>query len=129
MLSRSHSQACQNLLQDLRCLQEQATMTHGDISSLQQAFEQVQQTFAQDVMGLSSEGLDPAIASRWQSLQTEMHRTLRLLATDLLFLRSCRQATTRQQRLGLICDRIQQMIDYCQVMESTNGRDHSLRSV
>jgi hypothetical protein len=111
MLPKAHCQGVQNLLNALLTLQEQL----GRDESLS-AFEQVQQVFQEQILGLSGEGLDGALASAWQSMQTEIHRNLRLLATDLLFLASARQAATTQQRLGSVRDRVGHIIGYCQGM-------------
>ena len=42
-------------------------------------------------MGVSGEDLEPQALSRWQSVQTEIHREMKLLSTELLFLQLGRQ--------------------------------------
>lgn len=77
-------------------------------------WQTLQSYFQTEILTLAEEGLDPAQAYHWRSLQTELNRTMRLLNTDLLFLRASRQADTTEQRVGLIRDRLSQLIDYCQ---------------
>ncbi|MGF1536234.1 MAG: heterocyst frequency control protein PatD [Elainellaceae cyanobacterium] len=47
-----------------------------------------------------------------QPYVTEFHKQLRLLGTDVLFLKSARQAATRTQRLKVIGDRLQALQGY-----------------
>lgn len=120
MLSKQHSQAYQEFLLLLQKLQNNFESDTGeiDILSLQKQFPTLQTFFQQQITVLTGQELDPAIATRWQSLQTEMHRELRLLNTDILFLASARQAETRSQRLTAVRDRLQRIIGYCTAIKS-----------
>jgi hypothetical protein len=116
MLPPIHQKSYQNLLALLSGVQEQLQMPHPPLASVSEQIQQVQQVFAEQIATLSGEEFDPAIAMRWQSLQTEIHRALRLLATDLLFLRSSQKAATAEQRLANVRDRVEKIIGYCQVL-------------
>ncbi len=116
MLPELHNQAYQTLLNALLEFRDRATAGNLEVDSLQKKFQQVQQVFQGQIISLTSDGLDAAIAPRWQSVQTEIHRALRLLEADILFLRSSRQASTSQQRLASLSDRLEKIIGYCQVM-------------
>ena len=121
MLPKSHNQACQEFLTALLRLREHLSASSLDAGSLQEKLRQLQQFFQERIISLPDDGLEGSAASRWQSIQTEMHRTLRLLGTDILFLRSSRQATTTEQRLGTIGDRLSQLIGYCQAIVSPDN--------
>jgi hypothetical protein len=121
MLPTSHQKAYQKLLNALLALHEQIDSPNLRLSLIQEKFQQLQQVFQNEVMPLGSEELEGMIASRFQSVQTEMHRALRLLGTDLLFLRSSKQAATSEQRLTTLRDRLSQMRDYCQVILTFNS--------
>jgi hypothetical protein len=116
MLPTLHQKAYQKLLTVLRALREQIDSPNSRVTAIQEKFQQIQQVFQEDIMPLKSDELEGAIASRFQSVQTEMHRALRLLGTDILFLRSSKQAATSEQRLAAIRDRLDQMIGFCQAM-------------
>lgn len=87
-------------------------LLHTEVN--QDNFEQVHKYFYGEVMGLTEEGMDPVLVSRWRSLQTELHRLVRLLETDWLFCRSSRQSATKEQRLTVLRDRIRKIREYCQ---------------
>jgi hypothetical protein len=53
---------------------------------------------------------------RWQQVRTEIHRAIKLLEMDLLFLRSAKQITTKQQRVKTIVSRLEQLSGYWQII-------------
>ncbi|MEA5511171.1 heterocyst frequency control protein PatD [Crocosphaera sp. UHCC 0190] len=114
MLPKFSHQSYTNLGEALLNLQEQVRAKDLEIDGLRTRFEQVQQVFEQEIMGVTLEDLDSSAIALQQSAKTEIHRMLRLLGTDLLFLQSSRQAGTTQQRLQKISDRLEQLISYCQ---------------
>ncbi|NEO28644.1 MAG: heterocyst frequency control protein PatD, partial [Kamptonema sp. SIO4C4] len=54
--------------------------------------------------------------SSWQSIQTEINRTMRLLQTDVLFLQASRQMATRQQREQGCLQKIDKLIQFCHTL-------------
>jgi hypothetical protein len=82
-------------------------------------WQQLQALFKEEILTLTKEMIEPSMQSAWQSFQTESHRCLRLLTTDLLFLSSSKSPTTRQQRLSQIETRLDQMIAYGQNLLSS----------
>ncbi|MGK7900520.1 MAG: heterocyst frequency control protein PatD [Hormoscilla sp.] len=76
----------------------------------------IQRFFQERVASLTAEGVDPSLVSRWQSIQTEIHKQMRLLTVDLTFLQASRQLSTREQRQKQIVSRLQTSIDYCQML-------------
>lgn len=87
-----------------------------DLPTLGAEWQSLQSYFQTHVLTLTAEGLAADQAHHWQSLQTEIHRTMRLLNTDILFLRASRQVSTTQQRMTLICDQLAQLNRYCQLL-------------
>ena len=106
----------QNFIIVLTRLREQATAREVNIGELSKIFQELTVIFQDQILGLTVEGLEPSVSSVFQSTQTEIHRTLRLLGTDLLFLQSSRKQGTTEQRLGIVRDRIDQLMGYCQVI-------------
>ena len=111
----SHSQAYQEFLILLKKLNNDFLLMNDeiDIKSAQKQFQTIKIFFQQQIAGLATQQLDESIATRWQSLQTELYREFRLLDTDILFLASSRQAKTRAQRLKSVGDRLERVIGYC----------------
>ncbi|MBE9168537.1 heterocyst frequency control protein PatD [Pleurocapsales cyanobacterium LEGE 06147] len=117
MLPTSHNQAYQEFLSLLQQLQRGCIHANEiNLASLQQQFQTMQTYFEQRIVPLTNEELDESIAPRWQSLQTELRRELRLLTTDMIFLGSSRQPETKEARLSSIRDRLEKINGYCQVM-------------
>jgi hypothetical protein len=113
MLPSPHQNVYLTWLKALKSLQE-AVIESGD--GRRAAWGEVEHLFQNQVMGLTEAGIDPETISRWRSIQTELHRMFRLLATDWLFLQSSRQQATRQQRLARFSDRLEQIIQFCNMM-------------
>lgn len=115
MLPQSHIQAYQEFLTVLLTLRDHVTAEPPNAAALQETLARAQQIF-QQIMNLPDESLAPEVAARWQSVQTEVYRALRLLNTDILFLRSSKGAATSERRLTAVGDRLEQIIGYCQVI-------------
>jgi hypothetical protein len=65
-------------------------------------WQDIEQYFSTNIMNLSCDDLSYSQVNLWQSWQTETHRLIRLLKTDLLFLLSAKQDLTKKERLTLI---------------------------
>lgn len=118
MLPSSHNRAYQDfltLLTDFKSfLGIQSYKNLG--SQARSKFQDLDKWFEQHITNLSQEDLESAIASRWQSVQTEIKREFKLLATDILFLSSAREKQTQIKRIDRINDRLAKLIGYCQIM-------------
>ncbi|MDJ0692217.1 MAG: heterocyst frequency control protein PatD [Xenococcaceae cyanobacterium MO_188.B32] len=123
MLSMSHSQAYQEFLTLLKKFNDDFSSFNDeiDIKAVQKQFQPIKIFFQQQIVGLATQQLDEAIATRWQSLQTELYREFRLLDTDILFLASSRQAKTKMQRLKSVSDRLERIIGYCSAIIALLG--------
>ncbi|MGC9504188.1 heterocyst frequency control protein PatD [Baaleninema sp.] len=72
----------------------------------------LQSWFQTEILGADFADLD----RRRQSYTTEIHKQLRLLATDAAFLQSARQETKQAQRRSQIRDRLSTIRRYCNVI-------------
>ena len=118
MLLIIHKKAYQkflNLLLELDSLMKNSVST-AQIKPNHPVWQNLQQTFQQEVITLTDEGLDLATASHWISLQAEIQREFRLLNTDWLFMISARTPATFQAKEKSVVKRLHQLINYCQVM-------------
>jgi hypothetical protein len=85
----------------------------GDRAMLQATFQATQQLFQQEIASLDLEALDSEDSLKARSIQVEINKQMRLLATDLLFLQAARQPTTANQRQQQIGDRVDLLLRYC----------------
>ncbi|ACK65489.1 conserved hypothetical protein [Rippkaea orientalis PCC 8801] len=116
MLPKFSQESYLNFLVVLTKLQGQVGANDVNLAKLSENLQELQGIFQEQILGSTLEGLDSSLTSVFQSTQTEIQRNLRLLATDLLFLQSARQQKTKEQRLGVMCDRIEQLISYSQII-------------
>lgn len=118
MLSASHRRAYQELMTWLTKFDSLLPNQNCEVAQpqIRLEFQSLTQWFNQNIANLSSEGLERAIAPRWQSVQTEIKREFKLLTTDILFFASARQNPTQTKRLKSISDRLNKLIGYCQIM-------------
>lgn len=114
MLPQSLRQSYQNFFSALDQLD--STLESDDPKLLQLTLPNLQEVFPALEQGLnaaqSENALDEAIASRLQSIHTEINKQLRLLSTDIAFLKTAKQPDTQQQRRQQIGDRIQSLRQY-----------------
>ncbi|MGP0128862.1 MAG: heterocyst frequency control protein PatD [cyanobacterium endosymbiont of Rhopalodia musculus] len=116
MLPKSHQKFYQQFFASLITLRDQVMMKNIDSRLLSQYFQVAQEIFQDKILELTTESLENSVVSSWQSTQTEIYRTLRLLRTDLLFLHSSYKQKTEEQRLESVLNHIEKLIGYCQVV-------------
>lgn len=116
MLTSHHRQVYENFLQSLQILRDHLEQPEMPKISLQNDFATVQQIFEQDVLALTATELDAQTAPRWQSIQTEIYRAMRLLQTERIRWQVARQEETAQTRQEEARDRVEQLIGYCEAI-------------
>ena len=118
MLSPSHNRAYQDFSTLLTKFQSflSAENEKASLEQVKQEWNQLRLWFEQQIAGIDVEEIPEAIASRWQSVQTEIKREFKLLSTDVLFLGSARLITTRNRKVKSISDRLSKLIGYCQII-------------
>lgn len=116
MLNPIHHQAYEVFLQALLQIRETVDAPDALEGALQDDFAQVQQVFSTQVLGLTGEGLELNVVSRWRSLQTEIHRAMRLLEADVMRWKIAQKGETSEQRREEMRDRVNQLIGYCQAL-------------
>lgn len=87
-----------------------------DKAELQQRFQAVKQFFQSRILRLHPDQIKDEQVSVWQSRQTEIHKNIRLLETDIVMLQTARHAATIQSRVAIICDRLNTLKQYCRSM-------------
>ncbi len=107
----------EQLSQDLEAVAHQTS----ESIPLSTQVQQVQQYFQQQIMTLSMEEVDAAVVSQVQSYQTELHRYLRLLGTEVQFLAVSRNPSTTNSTLANLRDRVQKLIAGCDTLLGTQS--------
>lgn len=85
-------------------------------SALLAALSQVQQLFKEQILTMPLDQIPTDLLSSVQSYRTEMHKQMRLLATDVMFFQTARQPGTKQQRLSQMTTRLETLIRYCNAL-------------
>lgn len=111
-----HRQHYQEFIQALEQMHKRAAATELDKVALQENFRDLQQLFQSQVATLSADDVVADYASRWQSIQTEIYKQMRLLGTDVMLLQASRSSATSLARQAGLCDRINTLIQYCQAL-------------
>ncbi|MCT7984597.1 heterocyst frequency control protein PatD [Laspinema sp. A4] len=118
MLPDLHTQCYQNLMQALSQLSETVNGPNPDQATVRASTLEIQQLFQDQILSLGMDELEPGMVSLVQSFQTELHKQIRLLGNDVIFLVSARQAETRERRWSEVRDRLKGCIGYCEAILS-----------
>lgn len=116
MLPSTHRQPYQEFQQALEQMLHSAVAIDLEKVILRDKFQDLQQLFKHQIAHLSADDLIDESASRWQSLQTEIYKQMRLLETDVMLLQAARSSATRETRITGISDRIKILIQYCEAL-------------
>ncbi len=91
--------------------------------SLLQVSQQLAALWQTELVHWEGQGLSSEQYGRWRSLHTEIHRELRLLNVDLLFLQSSRSLAGVQQKQQQIGDRLRKLLQYCDLILNLEPND------
>jgi hypothetical protein len=111
MLSPIHSEQLKNFRSRIDRM-----MKLSDINELQSSFLELNSDFQGQIMPLSLQDVNP----QWQSYLTEMHKQMRLLQTELMFLRSLSQPDKVLERLAKVRQCLAKLQDYCSYLVKIN---------
>lgn len=118
MLAASHHRAYQDFMTLLTTFSQNLAVQEAknNQSFITQKFQSIAAWFEQNLVPLGTQDIEPAIAHRWQAVQTEILREFKLLSTDMIFLAAARQQATQLTRIKNIDERLTKLISYCQIM-------------
>lgn len=88
-------------------------LMQGEQTQISAECAQLQHLFESQVQELDWEDWSVPRRSLLQSIRVEMHKQLRLLSTDLMFLKAAKQVETLEQRRQDIGDRLTHLQGYC----------------
>lgn len=114
MLPKLHRLAYAELQEKLESLSDRLDQSPKDVASLFEVGQEVQSYFQSKILPLPTAELIPQQEIHLRSLQTEIHRTLRLILTDLLFLKTAKTLAIQTQKRQILCDRLALALGYCQ---------------
>ena len=127
ILPNTHLKKYQLLLELLGQLQETVVNSVNSADTLNSVtqvetnhFLELQNFYQQQMFPLGEENfgaeVSPETASRWRSLNTEIHRSMKLLALDISLLKAARSPQMQKTRREGIIDRLSTLISYCKVV-------------
>lgn len=116
MLPPSQRQHYQEFQQALEQLYKTATIPNLEVATIWKPFQEVKQLFESRIASLSTEDFTPDDTSRWQSVQTEIYKQMRLLDTEMMMLQASRSSATFRARASGMSDRLDTLIHYCNVL-------------
>lgn len=104
-----------NLLGQMR---DQLTHSQTDVDTqkLRQTLISLKKFFSEQILSTKTDTVDASSKVPEQSYLTEISKQMRLLEMDITFFQGARQATTLQNRLNSICDRLNILIKYCNAL-------------
>jgi hypothetical protein len=116
MSSPLHFQRYQEFKRALEQLRMTIAATQLQEAALRESFQNVQHIFERQIASLSADDIAPEHAARWQSIQTEIYKQMRLLATDIMLLQASRSPATSQRRVLGVRTRLDTLIQYCEAL-------------
>lgn len=117
MLPSTHYKPYQEFKQALMEMQESvAAAVELEKPGLRDKFQDLQQLFKNQIATLSADDVSDTFVSRWQSIQTEIYKQMRLLETDVMLLQASRTSATSLVRTSGLSDRLKTLIQYCEVL-------------
>lgn len=119
MLPSLHIQHYRSFQQALRQISDLLSQHTVDHTVLKRSVTELQQYFQTQILTLNMTTLTASLEQHIQSIHVEMNKQLRMLAMDLMFLQTARQAPTVTQRLQQIGDRLDMLQRYCETILAT----------
>ena len=99
-------------------LREQLTSADSfEHKKLAQQGQQLLQLWQQNFATVQGDNLSGTAFHQWRSLHTEIHRELRLLNMDLMFLGNSRSAQTQTAKQKTAGDRLEKILQYCKQIQ------------
>ncbi len=123
MLPELHRQCYEEFRRKLSNLVEIMKQFELDFTSLGRASQKVQLFFRDQVSALALDELTGRAAQRSHAYRVEMHKQLRLLAVDIMFLQAAKQSATVQQRVVAVRDRLTTLVGYCDALLTESAPD------
>jgi hypothetical protein len=116
MFSKIHDRAYQEFLTLLKNFPNSSLDKDFIINTTiwNERFAELKTLIDKTIIPITQAALNSHIESPWQSISIEIDREFRLLGTDILFLNSARQSTTKLARAKTIDNRIEKLIFYTQ---------------
>lgn len=121
-LPKLHNRAYTELMEKLGFLGDCLHHSPEDIPSLLTAGRAAQSHFQTRILPLPTAELSPTREAQLRSVQTEIHRVLRLILTDILFLGAAKTPTVQSQKLQALNDRLTSILSYCQQLLQDSDR-------
>ncbi|MBD2007095.1 MULTISPECIES: heterocyst frequency control protein PatD [Cyanophyceae] len=116
MLPQSYRQGYEKFAIALELLLQAVTADNQEPGLVNERFQALKQVYAQNVAIFRGDELTSETFPRWQSFQTEIVRSQRLLEMDAMFLQASGNWATVLKRKNAMSDRISTLISYCEAL-------------
>ncbi|AFY38276.1 hypothetical protein Lepto7376_1966 [[Leptolyngbya] sp. PCC 7376] len=118
--------AYQSLYEQLQHIHQQVLAQPLEKKGLMTDGQQLLQLWQNNLAMVQGEQLSEAALNQWRSLHTEIHRELRLLNVDLMFLGRSNSSTTQTAKQKNVGDRLAKLLQYCTQIQQviTSGDPH-----
>lgn len=116
MLPQSYRQGYEKFAIALELLLQAVRADNQEPGLVNKRFQELKQVYAQNIAIFSGDELTSQTFPRWQSFQTEIVRSQRLLEMDAMFLQASGNWATVLKRKNAMSDRISTLISYCEAL-------------
>jgi hypothetical protein len=121
MSSKLQSQEDRKFFLFLTRLYDRFATENAEIQLWWEDWQQVKQYYETKKIGAIADDRETENQSRDRAIRTELHRGMKLLEMDLIFFRSAKQETTKQQRQKAIVSRLEQLRGYGEIILGDRG--------
>ncbi|MBD1927191.1 heterocyst frequency control protein PatD [Trichocoleus sp. FACHB-90] len=116
MLPQSYRQGYEKFAIALELLLQAVRADNQEPRLVNERFQALKQVYAQNVAIFRGDELTSETFPRWQSFQTEIVRSQRLLEMDAMFLQTSGNSATVLKRKNAMSDRVSTLISYCEAL-------------
>ena len=107
----------QSLSDQLVQIQQQVSAEPLEKKGLMTGGQKLLQLWQQQLSTTQGDEFEGAVANQWRSLHTEIHRELRLLNVDLMFLGRSNASATQAAKQKTVGDRLTKLLKYCEQIQ------------
>lgn len=120
MLSELDLKNYQELKLQLENLEKFLVNFDNNRATIELNLMEIKKIIDQKILLLDQEKIEVKFRGKWQSIQTEINRSYRLLLNDWLFLKTALQPMVIEKRLKLFKHNLTQLISFCNFILEVN---------
>lgn len=86
-----------------------------EVEAIASQFQRLESYFLKAIVTLTDDTLEPRTANQWRVMQTEIHRLLRLMKTDLIFWQMAIKSGKKPKQTQRLRDYLDKLQTFCQI--------------